>query len=101
MTFLEIISSLLFDNSKIQGRANESSIRINDISVSRIHSKIRCSNGKYFLEDTGSKFGTIIKIEDPIILNQPIVLQTGRTVFEIKIKKKYSLLKSIFSKGKQ
>ena len=33
------------------GRGNESDLRINDISVSRCHAKIKLENGKFMLED--------------------------------------------------
>ncbi len=32
-----------------------------DISVSRIHAKIKLINSKFILEDNGAKFGTLIK----------------------------------------
>lgn len=33
------------------GRGHESDLRINDISVSRCHAKIKLENGKFMLED--------------------------------------------------
>jgi hypothetical protein len=32
-----------------------------DISVSRVHAKIKLIKNKYILEDNGAKFGTLIK----------------------------------------
>ena len=36
------------------GRGHESDLRINDISVSRCHAKIKLENGKFMLEDNQS-----------------------------------------------
>ena len=48
------------------GRSVETDMKIADISVSRIHSYIRIKNGKLYIEDNGAKFGTLLKIRDPI-----------------------------------
>lgn len=45
------------------GRGHESDLRINDISVSRCHAKIKLENGKFFLEDNQSKFGTLVLVK--------------------------------------
>ena len=52
-----------------------------DISVSRNHAVIRKSpKGDYILEDSDSKFGTLLQVQYPILLNyaqynkQPLVL---------------------------
>lgn len=45
------------------GRGHESDLRINDISVSRLHSKIKFENGSFLLEDNTSKFGTLVLIK--------------------------------------
>jgi hypothetical protein len=45
------------------GRGHESDLRINDISVSRCHAKIKLENGKFMLEDNQSKFGTLVLVK--------------------------------------
>ena len=45
------------------GRGHESDLRINDISVSRCHAKIKLENGKFLLEDNTSKFGTLVLVK--------------------------------------
>ena len=42
------------------GRGKENEIRINDISVSRQHCTLIVREGKAYLQDNGSKFGTLI-----------------------------------------
>ena len=52
------------DEFKI-GRSVDTDMKIADISVSRIHSYIKVVNNRLYIEDNGSKFGTLIKIKDP------------------------------------
>lgn len=47
------------------GRSIETDMKIADISVSRVHAYIRVKNNKIIVEDNGSKFGTLIKINSP------------------------------------
>lgn len=44
------------------GRGHESDLRINDISVSRLHAMIKFKDGKFLLEDNLSKFGTLVLV---------------------------------------
>ena len=47
------------------GRSVESDMKIADISVSRVHSYIRFEGKDLIIEDNGSKFGTMIKVNKP------------------------------------
>ena len=47
------------------GRSVDTDMKIADISVSRLHAYIQIKDGKMFIEDNGSKFGTLVKIRDP------------------------------------
>jgi pSer/pThr/pTyr-binding forkhead associated (FHA) protein len=42
------------------GRGHESEVRINDISVSRCHAVLKYKEDGFYIEDNGSKFGTIV-----------------------------------------
>ena len=67
------------------GRGHESDVRINDISVSRTHAKLKYNidNGTLLLKDLKSKFGTLILIKKPLkIKEKKIHLQIGRTYVE-------------------
>ena len=44
------------------GRGHESDLRINDISVSRLHAMIKYKEGRFLLEDNVSKFGTLVLV---------------------------------------
>lgn len=44
------------------GRGHDSDLRINDISVSRLHAMIKYKDGKFLLEDNISKFGTLVLV---------------------------------------
>jgi hypothetical protein len=70
------------------GRGHESDVRINDISVSRSHAKLKydLSEGTLLLRDLKSKFGTLILIKKPLrIKEKKIHLQIGRTYIEAKL----------------
>ena len=62
------------------GRANNSDIRLNDVSVSRNHSMISYLNGNFYLDDIKSKFGTLLLIQNNILFLpfKQINIQTGR-----------------------
>ncbi len=70
------------------GRGHESDLRINDISVSRCHAKIKLENGKFLLEDNQSKFGTLVLVKQrtPLLPNYNKAVQVGRTVINFSVK---------------
>lgn len=78
------------DNSKniiTIGRGSESSIYINDISVSRLHCffNINKNSKKLFLVDNNSKFGTLVLIQAKEInlsLDLKLHVQIGRSYLE-------------------
>jgi hypothetical protein len=47
------------------GRSVETDMKIADISVSRVHSFLRIVGDEIILEDNGSKFGTLVKVNKP------------------------------------
>lgn len=74
----------LSEDQKISlGRGHESDVRINDISVSRLHANICFVNNKIRLRDLKSKFGTLALVKrDLQITKKKINLQIGRTLVE-------------------
>lgn len=65
----------------ILGRGHESDVRISDISVSRSHAKICMKDKKFYLEDTGSKFGTLVLAKEDVEIKEcQQILQIGRTL---------------------
>ena len=62
------------------GRNNNSDIRLGDVSVSRYHSKISYFEGNFYIEDYGSKFGTLLLIQNNILFlpYKKISIQTGK-----------------------
>ena len=75
----------LNDNDLIIGRGHESDIRINDISVSRNHAKLKYDKekGTILIRDLKSKFGTLVLIKKPLkIKEKKIHIQIGRTYIE-------------------
>ena len=58
------------------GRAFDAGMRVPDISVSRYHSTIEFKNGDFYIKDNGSKFGTLILMNEPLVID-PRVFQSG------------------------
>ena len=72
----------LNEENFIIGRGHECDIRINDISVSRVHAILHFDMIRklLLLRDLKSKFGTLVLVKKPIkILKKYIRLQIGRT----------------------
>ena len=58
----------LTHDSFMVGRSIETDMKIADISVSRTHSFFKIKDNKIVVEDNGSKFGTLVKIQRPVDL---------------------------------
>ena len=80
------------------GRANECELRMTDISVSRMHGNIKLIGEQFYLEDKGSKFGTLVQIKRPVALDpsNEISIQSGRTLFSLSVKKPWSIIPACF-----
>jgi hypothetical protein len=78
------------------GRYNSSEFKIADISVSRSHAVISSRPGAFYLTDTKSKFGTYVQVKRPLYLglSSPCVIQTGRSLLTLVVKKPWSLIPS-------
>ena len=89
--FIHVIKLINEEDITI-GRNNMADIKINDISVSRIHAKIKFNFSQKSLEikDLKSKFGTLVLIKDKVELkfSEGFFAQTGRTLLGIKVIKK-------------
>ena len=79
----------LNDNHRIvMGRGHDSDVRISDISVSRIHSKIYLKDKNFMLEDCGSKFGSLVLAKDSVEIEENTkILQIGRTLLAVNYSK--------------
>lgn len=84
---LHVIS--LAENKLLKlGRGHESDVRIADVSISRCHATIRFQRGQFVLEDHNSKFGTLVAMKKPRVLdfNSSISIQVGRTVLSLSLR---------------
>lgn len=70
------------------GRGHESDLRINDISVSRCHAKIKFTDNRFLLEDNQSKFGTLVLVKQrtPLLPSFTKAVQVGRSVINFQTK---------------
>lgn len=64
------------------GRGHESDVRIADVSISRFHAMIRYQDGCFYLQDHQSKFGTLVALRKPTVVEkaEKLSVQVGRTV---------------------
>eukprot|EP01056_Protomagalhaensia_sp_Gyna25_P003412 Protomagalhaensia_sp_Gyna_25__3411@NODE_307_length_3966_cov_29_644512_g238_i0_p2_GENE_NODE_307_length_3966_cov_29_644512_g238_i0NODE_307_length_3966_cov_29_644512_g238_i0_p2_ORF_typecomplete_len591_score88_08FHA/PF00498_26/8_6FHA/PF00498_26/2_1e10YopYscD_cpl/PF16697_5/8e02YopYscD_cpl/PF16697_5/60YopYscD_cpl/PF16697_5/2_3e10RINGv/PF12906_7/1_3e12CEND1/PF15677_5/0_0011CEND1/PF15677_5/4_7e03Fer2_4/PF13510_6/0_29zfRING_2/PF13639_6/0_37FANCL_C/PF11793_8/0_49K_channel_TID/PF07941_11/5_3e03K_channel_TI len=64
------------------GRGHESDVRIADVSISRFHAMIRYQDGCFYLQDHTSKFGTLVALRKPTVVenSEKLSVQVGRTV---------------------
>lgn len=87
------VFDLRSDSFKV-GRSMETDMKIADISVSRTHSFFKIREGRLYVQDNGSKFGTLIKIQRPLDVlrstsdgsSQSTLLQVGRTLLYLNMK---------------
>lgn len=95
--WLHVISLNSKDSIRL-GRANECELRMTDISVSRMHANIKLIGENFYLEDKGSKFGTLVQIKRPVALesNNELSIQTGRSLLMITVKKPWSIIPACF-----
>jgi len=84
------VASINQDNTEnvlMLGRKSDCHIKVNDISVSRLHAMIKLVNGKFYLENGFSKFGTLLLLRDEIQLAKEynLSVQVGRTVLTFEL----------------
>ncbi|OMJ85858.1 hypothetical protein SteCoe_12773 [Stentor coeruleus] len=81
------IVSLKNSESVMLGRGHDSDMRISDISVSRIHARIKFHQGQFLLEDHNSKFGTLVQVNEiELVPDERLALQCGRSLLTFKLK---------------
>ena len=90
------VFDLKYDQFKV-GRSVETDMKIADISVSRTHSFFKIKDNKIVVEDNGSKFGTLVKIQRPVDLlavkadHTSTIFQVGRTLIYLQLQATRSL----------
>lgn len=77
----------LAEKALVLGRGHESDLRIADVSISRCHASIHFEEGQFMLQDSESKFGTLVAMRRPRQIEQtmPISVQIGRTVLSFSL----------------
>jgi hypothetical protein len=82
------------------GRSQTNNVKLKDITVSRFHCKIIRKKTNLFIEDNGSKFGTLLYINKPLNINLKNTEQfiiSGRHWFSIKLEENKSFFSKYFS----
>ena len=74
------------------GRRISNDITISDISVSRKQAAITLKNGKVYVEDCDSKFGTFVKVNStiPVPSSYKLPIQIEKKIFFFQLKNRYS-----------
>jgi hypothetical protein len=90
------VISISNDCSVMLGRGHGSDLRIPDISVSRCHAQLSNRDGRFFIADIRSKFGTLVQVREPVLLRHHSIVsvQVGRSVLRLEVKEKRCMLKS-------
>lgn len=75
------------------GRHHDNEIRLNDMSVSRRQAVLSLGSDGVYLEDTGSKFGTLVLMQQPHTLQPKEVfrIQCERTLMELSVERTWSI----------
>lgn len=70
------------------GRGHESEVRVNDISVSRLHATIKYNPEGFSICDNKSKFGSLVLVRGRyyLDLNQTQAMQVGRSVISFTLR---------------
>lgn len=70
------------------GRGHLSDVRFDDMSLSRWHATIRISDGRFYLEDNKSKFGTLVAMKPLQLLDVEsfVSVQVGQTVLSMTVR---------------
>jgi hypothetical protein len=76
------------------GRSHGAQMRVEDISVSRAHARLKVRNDGVFISDTDSKFGTLVQVTKPVAItsNSELTLKAGKTLFALSLKKQWRFL---------
>jgi len=73
------------NNPVRMGRGHQCEIRLQDISVSRLHSEIKLLGSDFYLSDANSKFGTLVKMDKMMEVSSKVKLQIGRSVCSFQV----------------
>ena len=106
-----IIVVRITDNEEISiGRTQTNTIKLKDISVSRVHCYFTKQANKIYVADKGSKFGTLLYLNKPFTLtNNPsdnrnntytdssISLISGKNSFNFKLTQSWNFFSNFFS----
>lgn len=56
---------------------------IQDLTVSRMHMEIFCKDGKFYIFDKHSRYGTLVSFKNDVKVDQERVIQIGKLAYRI------------------
>jgi hypothetical protein len=80
-------SSIPLAEINLLGRAEDNTIRVDDVTVSSHHARVSFRSGQWILEDIGSRNGTRVNgiaVEGPMVVTYGDDLQFGEVVFGLR-----------------
>ena len=80
------------------GRGADCGLRILNLCVSREHAEISHTEGTVWLRDCGSKFGTLVQIKRPLMIekDKELPVQIGKSLIVFTVKKPWSIIPRCF-----
>ena len=76
------------------GRSTDCDLHLPDLAISRLHCTFFMKNGRVYVEDSGSKFGTLVLIQAPklhIVQGLPLHVQKGNHYMKVTARRKKCL----------
>jgi hypothetical protein len=65
------------------GRWAGMDLRLQDVTLSRVHSSISFLDGHFWLKDEGSKFGSLILLQRAVEIGRMMCLQVGSKLYKL------------------
>jgi len=96
-----LIASFANKNTLRLGRSIDKGIRLNDVSVSRSQAILTFVSDSLYVQDTNSKFGSLLLMNSPQTLldGKSLIVQCGKTLLEFRIDKCWSLTSYLGTSG--
>lgn len=87
-------------NKKLtMGSSRKCDLRMKDFTIEKLHATLETANNEILLTDKKSKYGTMIRPELPLQLQDSLAVQSGRALISLQFPSKANLFRSLFSKS--
>ena len=73
------------------GRGEECEVELREQSISRVHAEITFKGKEFYLKDNQSTYGTLVKFEEELELEESMTLQSNRATYNFKVVREESM----------